>query len=335
MNSEFDIIARYFTRPSRNALLGPGDDAALIACTAGMDWAVAVDTLVAGRHFLPDTEPYKLGYKALAVNLSDMAAMGATPRWVTLSLTLTEALAQDDIWLKAFSDGFLALADQYQVELIGGDTTGGPLNIGVQIMGEVVQGKAINRSGAQPGDDIWISGYPGEAAMALLHLQERVRLKPEELEPCLAALHMPVPRVALGKALADLAHSAIDISDGLLADLGHILERSNVAAVVNFDEIPCSPALKHKLDQENTEPDSGEDTDRRLTIDCLLAGGDDYELCITVPEHRRDAIVRLAQESDVILSRIGKIMPGKGLTVLTADGNPLIFNKKGYDHFLA
>lgn len=327
MNSEFDIIRRYFTRFPKRALLGPGDDAALIACTSGMDWAVSVDTLVMGRHFFPDAAPYELGHKALAVNLSDMAAMGAIPRWVTLSLTLTATLAQDDAWLNAFSSGFLTLADQYQVELIGGDTTCGPLNIGVQIIGEIPQGKALKRSGAMPGDDIWISGYPGNAAMALAYLQQRTVLTPEEAQSCLPALRTPVPRVELGNGLLDLAHSAIDVSDGLLADLGHILECSNVAAIIDFENIPCSSVIKAKLSRGNA--------DCQLAIDCLLTGGDDYELCITVPENRRGAVVQLSQESGIALSRIGKIVPGEGLTVLTAAGNPLTFERKGYDHFLA
>jgi len=331
MNSEFDVIDRYFTRPWHNTLLGPGDDAALIACKPGMDWAISVDTLVAGRHFFSDVDPATLGHKVLAVNLSDMAAMGATPRWATLSLTLTETLAQDDAWLKAFSSGFFALADQYQVELIGGDTTGGPLNISVQIIGEVERRKALRRSGARPGDDIWVSGYLGNAALALQSLQQHVTLTAQEATPCLAALHTPTPRIALGKALVNVAHSAIDISDGLLADLGHILDRSGVAATIDFDCIPRSPALKNKLMPENTVAN----TTCQLAIDCLLAGGDDYELCFTVPENKRDAITQLAQESGILLSRIGKIMPGKGLTVLGTDGNPLIFKNKGYDHFPA
>ncbi|SFU73660.1 thiamine-phosphate kinase [Nitrosomonas eutropha] len=326
MNSEFDVIDRYFSRPSRNALLGPGDDAALITCKSGINWAVSVDTLVVGRHFFSDVEPSTLGHKVLAVNLSDMAAMGATPRWITLSLTLTETLAQNDTWLKAFSSGFFTLADQYQVELIGGDTTSGPLNIGVQIIGEVEQGNALRRSDAKPGDDIWVSGFLGDAALALQFLQQHITLTEHEAAPCLIALHTPTPRVALGKALINVAHSAIDISDGLLADLGHILERSDVAATVDFDRIPCSPTLKNKLQQENTA--------RQLAIDCLLSGGDDYELCFTVPENRHDVIAQLAQQTGVKLSRIGKIVPGKGLAVLNANGNPLIFNKKGYDHFL-
>ncbi|MFO7579512.1 MAG: thiamine-phosphate kinase [Nitrosomonas halophila] len=327
MNSEFDIIRRYFSRAPKHALLGVGDDAALVACSPGKDWAISTDTLVAGRHFFPDVAPDKLAYKALAVNLSDMAAMGAAPRWVTLSLTLTEALAQNDDWLKGFASGFFALADLYQVELIGGDTTGGPLNIGVQIIGEIPAGKALKRSGAVSGDDIWISGELGNAAMGLAYLQRRLVLTAEEASPCLRALHAPLPRVRLGQRLLMLAHSAIDISDGLVADLSHILARSDVAAVIDLEKIPCSSAMKSRLSLGHT--------DRQLVIDCLLAGGDDYELCMTAPESKREAIVRLAHELDIPLSRIGKIMTGSGLTILTTTGNPVIVERKGHDHFLA
>lgn len=327
MNSEFDIIRRYFSRASRHAVLGVGDDAALVSCLPGKDWAVSTDTLVMGRHFFPDVAPDKLGYKALAVNLSDMAAMGAIPRWVTLSLTLTEALAQNDDWLKGFASGFFTLADLYQVELIGGDTTGGPLNIGVQIIGEIPAGKALKRSGAVPGDDIWISGELGNAAMGLAYLQQRLVLTAEEASPCLRALHAPAPRVSLGQRMLTLAHSAIDVSDGLVADLGHILACSDVAAVIDFEKIPCSSTLKNKLSLKHAN--------RQLVVDCLLAGGDDYELCITASESKREAIVRLAQELGVPLSCIGKIVTGSGLTILTATGNPLTVERKGHDHFLA
>lgn len=328
MNSEFDIISRYFFRPPRCAQLGVGDDAALISCKSGTNLAISVDALVVGHHFFPDVEPYSLGHKVLAVNLSDMAAMGATPRWATLSLTLTEALARNDGWLTAFSSGFFALADQYQVELIGGDTTQGSLNISVQIIGEIEQEKALRRSGAQLEDDIWVSGFLGDAALALRYLQQEVVLTVEEATPCLAALHMPVPRVSLGEALINVAHSAIDISDGLLADLGHILTSTNVAAVIELDCIPCTSRLKNKLCQ-------GEEIIRQLAIDCLLSGGDDYELCFTASKNKRVVIEQLEQQIGVKLSRIGKIVAGEGLIILNNDGNPLIFNKKGYDHFPA
>lgn len=326
MNSEFDIINRYFLRSAHNASLGIGDDAALISCQPDTDLAISVDTLVASHHFFPDVEPRSLGHKVLAVNLSDMAAMGATPRWVTLSLTLPKIIAHDNAWLAAFSSGFFALADQHQVELVGGDTTQGPLSISVQIMGEVEREKALRRSGAKLGDDIWVSGFVGEAALALRYLQQKTMLTAEAAASCLPALHAPIPRVSLGRALINVAHSAIDVSDGLVADLEHILQGSQVAATIELDHIPCSSRLKDKLSEGGA--------DYQLAIDCLLAGGDDYELCFTVPENKRIVVTQLAQQVGVRLSRIGKIVPGEGLTVLNNNRDPLIFNKKGYDHFL-
>ncbi|MDT8364281.1 MAG: thiamine-phosphate kinase [Nitrosomonas sp.] len=327
MNSEFDIIRRYFTRPSRHALLGVGDDAAIIACNAGMDLVVSTDTLVADCHFFAQTDPLNLGYKALAVNLSDMAAMGATPRWVMLSLTLPDKLAQNDDWLCTFSRGFFALADQFEVELIGGDTTCGPLNIGVQIMGETRHGMALKRSTAEPGDDIWVSGELGSAALALAYLQRKTVLTPQEAQSCLDRLNKPTPRVSLGQQLQKLARGAIDVSDGLLADLGHILRSSGVGAMVHFERIPCDSILKKKLMPEHLE--------YKLAVDCLLAGGDDYELCFTAPAGNHEALAQLSRQSDARLSCIGKIVAGSDLTVSTAAGIPVHHEKKGHDHFLA
>ncbi|SFL83201.1 thiamine-phosphate kinase [Nitrosomonas communis] len=322
MSSEFDIIQRYFTRPTPRAILGGGDDAALISYTATTDLAISTDTLVVDQHFFADTDPCKLGHKALAVNLSDMAAMGAVPRWSTLALTLPANLVNmNSDWLEAFTEGFFTLANKYQVELIGGDTTCGPLNIGIQIMGEVPKGKALRRSGAIPGDDIWISGHLGNAALALAHLQQRITLAPEELAVCLPALDMPIARVELGQRLIELAHSAIDISDGLLADLGHILECSHVAATIHVEKIACSWVMQKYLSLP-------------LAIDCLLAGGDDYELCFTAPEIKFAEIARLSQELTIPLTRIGKISQGEGLLLLDSNGNAITYEKKGYDHFL-
>ncbi len=257
--------------------MGVGDDAALLRVAEGMELAVSTDMLVSGTHFFPDADPFLLGYKTLAVNLSDMAAMGATPRWATLSLSLPEA---NENWLQQFSAGFFALADEHEVELIGGDTTRGPLNLCVTIMGEVPRGKALRRSGAQIGDDIWVSGTLGEAALGLAHLQSEIELPEEPRISCLAALHQPQPRVALGLALRGIANSAIDISDGLLADLGHILECSNVAAEVRYDRLPVSPLFAS----------SGDDDEPNWCKRCVLSGGDDYELCFTAPvaHARRD-----------------------------------------------
>lgn len=321
MISEFDIIHRYFSRPAPGAVLGVGDDAALIKPTSGMELAVSTDMLVSGQHFFADADPRKLGHKSLAVNLSDMAAMGARPCWTTLSLALPESVVHaDNTWLEAFADGFFELAHAHQVELVGGDTTRGSLNICVTIIGEVAKGKALRRSGARPGDDIWISGHLGDAALALAHEQRRIMLEPGEIAECLPALHTPNARVELGQRLIGLAGSAIDISDGLLADLGHILKASKVAAVIKMDEINCSAAIKKYLPQA-------------LAIECLLAGGDDYELCFTAPRYKREKIEALSREQGVSLTRIGRIGEGEGLIVLDAKGKAVALETKGYDHF--
>lgn len=321
MLSEFDIIRCYFSRPAPGAVLGVGDDAALIKPARGMEVAVSTDMLVAGRHFFADADPRKLGYKSLAVNLSDMAAMGARPRWATLSLALPEPMVRtDEKWLEAFADGFFGLAHAHQVDLVGGDTTCGPLTISVTILGEVAKGKALRRSGARPGDDIWISGHLGDAALALAHEQRRIVLEPGEIMECLPALHTPAARVGLGQRLIGLAASAIDISDGLLADLGHILKCSKVAAVIKMGDIRCSASMKRHLPQP-------------LAIECLLAGGDDYELCFTAPRARRKTIETLSLEQEIPLTRIGRIREGEGLVVLDAAGNTITLETKGYDHF--
>ncbi len=323
MCSEFDIIRRYFKRPTTDTVLGIGDDAALIASTAQTELAISADTLVCGTHFFADADPYKLGYKSLAVNLSDMAAMGAKPRWALLSLTLPDDLVRhNQIWLSEFSKGFFALADLHHVELIGGDTTSGPLNIGVQILGEVAEGKALRRSGAKLEDDIWVSGQLGDAALALNHELQQIILECDEIEHCLPALLTPIARVELGQRLIGLAHSAIDISDGLMADLGHILESSGKAACINMAELPCSTALKKRLHQS-------------LAMNCLLAGGDDYELCFTAPKINRKKIENISAELTIPLTRIGDILSGEGLRVKDAEGNAITLETKGYDHFSA
>jgi thiamine-monophosphate kinase len=319
--SEFELIRRYFTHRARHAVLGVGDDAALVNVRRGCELVVSADMLVAGRHFRRDADPYQLGHKALAVNLSDMAAMGATPRWATLALALPEADAR---WLKAFSSGLMALARRFGVDLIGGDTTRGPLNICVQILGEVPRGAALRRDGARLGDDIWVSGTLGDAALALAALKRRIRLKPAELARCSVRLHRPQPRIALGLALRGVAHSAIDISDGLCADLGHILERSEVAAEIEFAALPASRVLRGYLD-------------RRVARDALLAGGDDYELCFTAPRRARERVVRSGRRGGVVLTPIGRIQTrARGaprLIVRAADGTARRPARGGFDHF--
>lgn len=317
--SEFDLIRRYFTRATPGAVLGVGDDAALLRVTPGMELVVSTDMLVSGTHFFPDVPPFQLGHKTLAVNLSDLAAMGAQPRWVTLSLALPEV---DDGWLRAFSAGFFALAEQHGVELVGGDTTRGLLTLSVTIMGEVPQGQALRRDGAQVGDDIWVSGTLGEAALGLSQLQERVNLPEGTCQTCIAALQRPQPRVALGLALRGLAHSAIDVSDGLLADLGHILNASGVAAEVRYDRLP-RPSFFVSTDDGRDE----------LAQECILSGGDDYELCFTAPLAHREMIAALADPLQVPLARVGKIVSGEGCKVRTADGSVMRIAREGYDHF--
>jgi thiamine-monophosphate kinase len=317
--SEFDLIQRYFTRPAPSAILGVGDDAALLRVADDMELVVSTDMLVSGTHFFPDADPFLLGHKTLAVNLSDLAAMGASPRWATLALSLPKA---DETWLQLFSAGFFELADAHGVELVGGDTTRGPLNLCVTIMGEVPRGKALLREGAQVGDDIWVSGSLGNAALGLAHLQGRITLPEEPRLSCLAALQQPQPRVALGLALRGIANSAIDISDGLLADLGHILEYSNAAAEVRYDRLPMS-SFCAACDNDMLQ----------LAQRCVLSGGDDFELCFTAPVAKRDELEKLATNLRLPLSRIGKIVSGRGCKVRAADGNVMTIKERGYDHF--
>lgn len=317
MVSEFELISRYFTRPAPQALLGVGDDAALVKVSEGMELAVSADMLVAGTHFFADADPYKLGWKSLAVNLSDMAAMGALPRWATLAIALPEA---DESWVAGFARGFFACADRYQVDLIGGDTTRGPLTISVQIMGEVAAGKALKRSAAKTGDDIWVSGTLGSAAVALAALQGRYTLAEDELDACLPALHTPQPRVQLGLVLHILAHSAIDISDGLLADLGHILQSSNVGAEINLQHIPCSRIVSNHLAERQVQQ-------------MVLAGGDDYELCFTAPARNHGEIIKLSNMFALPLTRIGVVTSNPGLVVHGLDNEIMDIEGTGFDHF--
>jgi len=321
MSSEFEIIRRYFTRRTHHTLLGVGDDAALVRPRAGQELVLSTDMLVERVHFFHNADPRSLGHKALAVNLSDLAAMGATPRWALLALALPRADAR---WLAEFSRGFMALARRFDVDLIGGDTTRGPLAICVQIVGEVPRGKALRRDGARIGEDVWVSGTLGDAALALAAIQRRVKLGRAEFARCAQRLNRPQPRLALGIALRGIASSAIDISDGLLADLGHILERSNVAAHLESTAVPCSPAVRR----------------RRATAlgrDALFAGGDDYELCFTAPRRKRARVTAAARRARVKVTRIGSIEPRAhgwpDLVVFDANGVPLKITHAGYDHF--
>ena len=322
MLSEFELIRRYFTHRARGAVLGVGDDAALLRVRRGMQLAVSADMLVAGRHFDPAADPRRLGHKALAVNLSDMAAMGATPRWVTLALALPVADAR---WLAAFARGFMDLARRHQVDLVGGDTTQGPLNICVQVMGEVPAGMALRRDGARIGDDVWISGTPGDAALALaIDCGECRALPPRDRSYVRARLDAPTPRLSLGVALRGVARSAIDVSDGLVADLGHICEQSGVAARVELARLPRSPAM------QRFRPHGVADQ-------AALTGGDDYELCFTAGAGRRAALAALSQRLKLPLTRIGQVVRSvrrrPRVEVVDVDGRAIVLKHAGFEHF--
>lgn len=314
--SEFNIIKHFFTRHTRHTDLGIGDDAALLTVSKGSQLAISADMLIAGTHFFQDADPYKLGWKSLAVNVSDMAAMGAHAKWATLAIALPKL---DEKWLDAFSQGFFACADTYNIDLIGGDTTRGPLTISIQIMGEVPADKTLKRSYAKIEDDIWVSGSVGGAALGLAHLQGKITLTPDTLATCLNALHSPTPRASLGIALREIANSCIDISDGLLADLSHILQASNLGANINLSDIPCHHYLKNNLDNA-------------LIQQCILAGGDDYELLFTAHASQRDALSHLSRTLNLPLTLIGKTTSCSELNVIHK-AQPLPTTKQGFDHF--
>ncbi|HEV7814709.1 MAG TPA: thiamine-phosphate kinase [Janthinobacterium sp.] len=319
MLSEFDLIKQYFQRPQTGrAVLGIGDDCALIAPTPGMQMAISSDMLVEGRHFFAGAEAHALGHKCLAVNLSDLAAMGARPVGFTLALALPEARGE---WLAAFSCGLFALADAFDCELIGGDTTRGPLTVSITIFGELLPGQALRRSGAKAGDDIWISGTLGDARLALAAYLQEVALAGEALETAARRLHAPTPRVELGVALAEsrLAHAAIDISDGLAGDLGHILAASGVGATLDVDALPPGVALAQQ--------------ERGLRRRFSAAGGDDYELCFTAPAAERGAILALAASVATPVTRVGSIAAAPGLRLVDAAGQTLDLQLAGFDHF--
>jgi thiamine-monophosphate kinase len=296
-----------------------GDDCALVDVTNGMDLAVSTDTMVSGTHFFPDVDPENLGHKALAVNLSDMAAMGALPYWAMLALTVPNV---DHAWLAAFAKGFFDLAEEYNVSLIGGDTTRGPLTLTVTIMGEVPAGAALRRSGAKAGNDIWISGNVGDAALAVAHRHGRVVLEEADYREAVMRLYEPTPRVALGQALRGLATAAIDISDGLLADLTHICRLSGVGATVELPSVPVS-----SIGAKHLSTPAGRTA--------IVSGGDDYELCFTAHPNSRESIQDLADVLGHPLTRIGQVKRGKGVSLLGADGKAVKVDGRGYDHFSA
>ena len=317
---EFDLITRYFTRAPRHAVLGVGDDCALLQPQPGMQWAISSDMLVDGRHFLSTTSPARLGHKALAVNLSDLAACGAKPVAFTLALALPQ---MDEAWLQGFSQGLWALADEHGCELVGGDTTQGPLNICITVFGEVPPGDALLRQHAQAGDDVYVSGTVGDARLALEVFRGTWRLEAEHFEAARMRMEQPTPRVALGQALRGVANAAIDISDGLVGDLGHILKRSKVGAVLTTDWVADSAAISSAM---QTLPLS-----RRL--DYALAGGDDYELLFTAAPDQADAVQEAANDCGVPVTCIGRIMPTPGLQVMDAQGVAMSRRFASFDHF--
>ena len=313
---EFDLIGRYFSRPVQRAALGIGDDCALFAPGPGMQLAVSSDMLVEGRHFLGTVAPDRLGHKALAVNLSDLAACGARPLAFTLALAMPRA---EEAFLEGFSRGLFALADAHGCELVGGDTTQGPLNICITVFGEVPHGQALLRSGARVGDDLYVSGTLGDARLALEVFRGTVALPGDAFDAVRGAMELPTPRVTLGQALRGVASSAIDISDGLLGDLGHILARSRVGARVEVDAVPRSAVLRGQSLAWQRE--------------CTLAGGDDYELLFTAPASQAAAVQAAAAQSAVAATRIGRIEAEPGLRLVDANGQPVENRFAAFDHF--
>lgn len=308
---EFDLIRRFFQRPAAAGVeVGVGDDCAVLVPTPGARWLVSSDMLVEGRHFLSTVDPARLGHKALAVNLSDLAACGATPRGFTLALALPRA---DEAWLAGFAQGLWALADASGIPLIGGDTTQGPLNLCITVFGEAPPGQALLRSGARVGDEIWVSGRLGDARLALEVFRGRVVLAGEAFEQVRVAMELPTPRLALGQALRGVATAALDISDGLLGDLGHLLTASGVGATLELAALPRSAVLA-------AQPPA-------VQQECLLAGGDDYELVFTAPPGSR------LPDVGVPLTRIGRIEAAPGLRVVDARGERVDHGLRSFDHF--
>ena len=325
--TEFDLIARYFTRSPKQAsrsVLGVGDDCALISPTPGMQLAISSDMLVEGRHFFGDVSPYSLGHKALAVNLSDLAACGARPVAVTLALALPSI---DEAWLQEFSRGMWALADAHDCDLIGGDTTRGPLNICITALGEVPRGQALLRSGARVGDEIYVSGTLGDARLALDALQGKCKLSPEILAQARLRLEQPTPRISLGTALRGIATAAIDISDGLAGDLGHILEASGVGAQVDAEITMNLIAACAHINW------SAGRFDTKQLLEMVFSGGDDYELAFTAPPAARQAVQAAAATSRTVVTRVGVIQAEPGLRLVGGAGQFIHMHFASFDHF--
>jgi thiamine-monophosphate kinase len=317
--NEFELIRKFFSAQTvarDDVVLGIGDDAAVLAPPAGKQLVVTTDVMVQGTHFLPETDPASVGHKALAMNLSDLAAMGAEPAWFLLNLTMPQA---DAAWLVKFCEGLFALAQQHNVQLVGGNTARGPLAIAIEAHGFVNEGEALRRRGARPGDSIYVTGELGDAGLAL---RDRLGIQPlpsDDFARVRDRLDRPTPRVSVGKLLRRFASSAIDISDGLVADLGHILEASGAGALIVRDRIPLSDTYRKHLDATGWE--------------VALAHGDDYELCFTVSAGRDSEFARWQEKFDCRVSCIGEIVSGPGLQIFDAAGNPWQPAATGHDHF--
>ena len=321
---EFDLIDRFFKRPVRRAALGVGDDCALLNPTPGMQLAISTDLLLEGRHFLSTVDPVRLGHKALAVNLSDLAACGARPLAFTLALALPEAI---DAWLEGFSRGLFALADAHDCELIGGDTTRGPLAICITVFGEVPPGQALLRSGARPGDDLYVSGTLGDARLALEVFRGTRSVAQAAFEAARERMEQPTPRVALGLALRGVATAAADISDGLVGDLGHILKASGAGAWIDTSIAINLIAARGHLTLE------GGQSDAEFALECVLAGGDDYELVFTAPPAARNRVKAAAVQTRTPVTRIGRIEAEPGLRLVDGSGAPVAGRFTSFDHF--
>lgn len=320
---EFDLIQRFFARPAQRAALGTGDDCALLQSAPGMQMAISSDMLVQGRHFLSTVDPFKLGHKALAVNLSDLAACGARPLAFTLALALPQA---DEAFLAPFSRGLFALADTHGCELVGGDTTQGPLNICITVFGEVPPGQALLRSGARAGDDIYVSGTLGDARLALEVFRGKLSVPAAVFEAARARMEQPTPRVSLGQALRGVASAAIDISDGLLGDLSHVLRASAVGCTLHTESAVALLATREMLAaQDRLSPDQ--------LLELVLAGGDDYELAFTAPPSQRDAVQRAATQAGTTATAIGTIEETPGIRLVDADGRLIQRHFAAFDHF--
>lgn len=330
--SEFALIDHFFRPLGANrddVVIGVGDDAAVLAVAADRQLAVAVDTLVAGVHFPLDTSPGDIGYKCLAVNLSDLAAMGAEPAWATLALTLPAA---DEAWLAAFAQGWADLARRYNVALVGGDTTRGPLTVSVQVMGFVPGGGAVTRGGARPGDDIYASGTLGDGYGGLRCILDGSR-DDEHSRYLRQRLHRPMPRIELGLALRGIATAMIDVSDGLAADLGHIAEQSGCGARIELDQLPVSTALVRLASDFAQRPELPGLEQATAAQVCALVGGDDYELCFTAPPGQAAAIEAQSCRVGCPVTRIGSVVEGAGLSARTAGGEIVPLTASGYRHF--